>query len=262
MLNAKKKLFCIIGETASGKDTLVERLISSNPELYKPVCSYTTREKRDGETDGKEHYFITKSEFDNIKREAGENVVAYTKIANEKGEGYEYMATLKEVMDANIYIIDPLGLKYLKDRFSDKLDVIAIYIYAPFVQRKKRAEKSRSDFNTKFEKRVNAERGQFDHFYRHRKFDYIIYNFDGLSKESFQTFQTIVNYELFERDLFSEFTSVLDDEYTKEDLIIALNYLKTVTEFYTSQLSDDGLMIRDANKNYKLIRNIILGRLR
>ena len=52
----KKTLFCIAGETCSGKDTLVSELIKKNPDVLKAVCSYTTRPKRDNETEGKEHY--------------------------------------------------------------------------------------------------------------------------------------------------------------------------------------------------------------
>ena len=98
----KKKLYCIIGETGSGKDTLVERLKSEFPGKYRSVVSYTNREKRDTETDGIEHYFVSKEEFAKKYKTCRNDIVAYTKIANESGEGYEYMALIEDVKERNI----------------------------------------------------------------------------------------------------------------------------------------------------------------
>ena len=48
-----KKLFCIIGETARGKDTLAK--ILENDYGLRQVVSYTTRPIRPGEKDGREN---------------------------------------------------------------------------------------------------------------------------------------------------------------------------------------------------------------
>ena len=48
-----KKLCCIIGMSCSGKDSLV-RAVERELGLQ-PVVSYTTRPRRDNETDGVEH---------------------------------------------------------------------------------------------------------------------------------------------------------------------------------------------------------------
>lgn len=50
------KIFFIMGKSASGKDTIYKELQKRIPSL-RIVRMYTTRPKRDGETDGIEYYF-------------------------------------------------------------------------------------------------------------------------------------------------------------------------------------------------------------
>lgn len=50
------QLITITGSSSAGKDT-VARMLSEMTGI--PVlCSYTTRQKRDGEMNGREHYFV------------------------------------------------------------------------------------------------------------------------------------------------------------------------------------------------------------
>lgn len=102
-----KPLFCILGESCSGKDTTVSETINKLGGKAKAVCSYTTRPKRENETEAVDHYFVTKEEFDKIKKENEQNVLAYTKIGE---HGYEYMALINELDTSNIYIINPNGM--------------------------------------------------------------------------------------------------------------------------------------------------------
>ena len=106
-----------------------------------------------------EHYFVTKEEFDKLKKEKESDILAYTKIGD-----VEYMALINELDTANFYIIDPLGLKNLKERMGDRIpNIIPIYITAHLNERIYRA-KRRSDFETSFKKRVIAETDQFTNF--------------------------------------------------------------------------------------------------
>lgn len=50
------KIFFLMGKSASGKDTIYKELQKRIPGL-KTVLMYTTRPRRDGETDGTEYYF-------------------------------------------------------------------------------------------------------------------------------------------------------------------------------------------------------------
>ena len=57
------KLFYIMGKSASGKDTIYQRLLR-NPEFsLERLVIYTTRPIRDGELDGREYHFVTEEDF-------------------------------------------------------------------------------------------------------------------------------------------------------------------------------------------------------
>lgn len=53
------KIFCIIGKSSSGKDTIFKELIKEKELDLKPVISYTTRPIRQNEKQGIEYHFIT-----------------------------------------------------------------------------------------------------------------------------------------------------------------------------------------------------------
>ena len=56
------KLFIFSAPSGAGKTTIVKHLLSVMPSLEFSV-SATSREKRPGETDGKDYYYITAEDF-------------------------------------------------------------------------------------------------------------------------------------------------------------------------------------------------------
>ena len=61
------KIFCLIGKSSSGKDTIF-RYIKDNKELnLKSINLYTTRPKRVNEKDGREYYFIDEDTLNKYK---------------------------------------------------------------------------------------------------------------------------------------------------------------------------------------------------
>lgn len=52
------KIFCLMGKSSSGKDTIFKRLRENVDLGLKPVVTYTTRPMRQNERDGVEYYFI------------------------------------------------------------------------------------------------------------------------------------------------------------------------------------------------------------
>lgn len=50
------KLYCLMGKSATGKDTIYKKLLEKAPQL-KTITPYTTRPMRSGERDGVEYYF-------------------------------------------------------------------------------------------------------------------------------------------------------------------------------------------------------------
>jgi len=58
------RIFCLMGKSASGKDTIYGRLIRDPKLALSPVVPYTTRPIRSGETDGENYHFCTDEEAD------------------------------------------------------------------------------------------------------------------------------------------------------------------------------------------------------
>ena len=135
----------------------------------KPVVSYTTRDMRANETEGVEHYFIT-PEVAKEKLET-EHILAYTKIGD-----IEYFATIEALNDSNLYIIDPKGIKYLKENFRN-LKTKVIYIMTDNELRMERARKrDNKDFIKSFEKRNAEENEQFTQFEESKGWDLLLLN--------------------------------------------------------------------------------------
>ena len=66
------KLFVIMGKSATGKDSIYHEIVKRCPQL-REIITYTTRPMREGETYGKEYYFVTKEEMYEM-RENGKTI--------------------------------------------------------------------------------------------------------------------------------------------------------------------------------------------
>lgn len=56
------KIFCLMGKSACGKDTIYKQILSDKSLPLKTLIPYTTRPIRDGEQNGVEYYFLTEEE--------------------------------------------------------------------------------------------------------------------------------------------------------------------------------------------------------
>lgn len=194
-----KTIFLIVGQTASGKDSLVNTMCKiEKPPLqdvfgdfwwqgnYKQLISYATRPRRENE--GDTHIFIQPNEVEQYK----DQIVAYTKIGD-----YEYFATKDQLKECDFYIIDYLGIKNLRSQnLDDEFRFVTIYINTPDKVREERALKNRKDNAEAFYTRNLKESSQFDDMKRIADFDYAISNIDF--DKAFAIFKHIVETELKE----------------------------------------------------------------
>lgn len=58
-------MIVIVGESASGKSTLQDMLVKSDPN-YKKIVTYTTRPMREGEVDGVSYHFVSEAAFSEL----------------------------------------------------------------------------------------------------------------------------------------------------------------------------------------------------
>lgn len=150
-----------MGRTCSGKDTLVNK-ICEKYKYFVPIVSYTTRSKREHETEGVEHYFVTTEEFNKLREENADNVLAY--IDNLRGN--QYMALGTEVDKGhNVYIIDPIAYSEMYKKFKNKFQFISIFITAPLMDRRGRALKRDGEDSKAFAIRAEKE----DHIFMDKK---------------------------------------------------------------------------------------------
>ena len=63
------KIFCLMGKSSSGKDTIFKEINNDKDLNLKPIISYTTRPKRINETNGVEYFFINKDELNKFEEE-------------------------------------------------------------------------------------------------------------------------------------------------------------------------------------------------
>lgn len=61
------KLFCVMGKSASGKDSLFKMLVEDTSLGLHTVVPYTTRPIRAGETDGVEYHFVDEAAYQALK---------------------------------------------------------------------------------------------------------------------------------------------------------------------------------------------------
>lgn len=71
------KLFCIIGKSATGKDTVYQRLLQVDGLGLHRVVPYTTRPMRAGEKDGVDYHFADEEQFLRMKQ-AGQVIESRT----------------------------------------------------------------------------------------------------------------------------------------------------------------------------------------
>ena len=54
------KIYCMMGKSSTGKDTLYKRILANEELHLNTVIPYTTRPIREGEKEGVEYYFCNR----------------------------------------------------------------------------------------------------------------------------------------------------------------------------------------------------------
>jgi len=182
MKNKEHVLLCLIGKSASGKDSLANKLCERAG--LRQIISYTTRERRVGE--GDTHVFISDEEYQELENSG--SIAAFTKIGN-----YKYCCTVNQLYENDIYVIDPIGVKHLRELNLPNLRLVTVFVNVPDSVREHRAINKRKDDRMKFKQRSIDEREQFRDMARSLDFDYAIPNIDFA--KSYSVLKWIANVE-------------------------------------------------------------------
>lgn len=63
------KIFCVMGKSATGKDTIYQKLLNESKLELKRIIPYTTRPIREGEIEGREYHFCTEEDVQRLEEE-------------------------------------------------------------------------------------------------------------------------------------------------------------------------------------------------
>lgn len=159
-------LFCVMAESAAGKDRLVSELCERNN--WDQLISYATRPKRPNE--GETHIFVDTNVYQAMRD--GNNIAAYTYI-----DGNHYWSTIDQLYESDFYIIDPIGVQSLKELDLPNLRIVTVYINVPEEVRKERV-RTRGDNPAVYRSRCLSERQQFRDMKKNMDVDYVIPNID------------------------------------------------------------------------------------
>ncbi len=161
-------LFVISAPSGAGKTTIIRELFNILPALRFSV-SATTRAKRRFEKDGKDYYFISRSEFDR-KIESGEFVeweeVHGNLYGTLKSEIEKYLISPLDV----VFDVDVKGALKLKELYPA---AVTIYIDAPLEDLKSRLLKRSTETAEEIKKRM--ERLELELLHKD-KFDHVVQN--------------------------------------------------------------------------------------
>ena len=102
-----RKPLMILGPSAVGKDTMINRLKAKYPGVIYKLPSYTTRPMRNGEVEGVDYFFVTKEQFQSMREEDslfGVQEYNHNFYASNKNKLKEVMADKSKVIILNYNI--------------------------------------------------------------------------------------------------------------------------------------------------------------
>ena len=165
-------VFVVTGTSGAGKGTLEKALLVQIPDLALAV-SATTRERREGEEDGREYWFLTNEEFDE-KLRAGE-LLEYVEFpwGQRSGTLRSEIARIQDAGKIPLLDMEPMGALEVKNTVPG---AVTIFVEAPsFEENERRLRARATESEGEIEERLDLAREQLD---QADEFDYKLVNDD------------------------------------------------------------------------------------
>ncbi len=165
------RLFVLAAPSGAGKTTLVKALVAAHPDIRFSV-SFTTRERRVTEEEGKDYFFVSEDEFLRL-RENGELLEAALVFDNHYGTGRSQVE--QNLADGhNVLLeIDWQGAEQVRQSMPESVSVFILPPSRTELERRLRDRKTDSDEVIK--RRLRDALGDMSHW---NEFDYVIVNDD------------------------------------------------------------------------------------
>ena len=117
-MSRKGILAVVSGFSGAGKGTLMKALLSEHADQYALSISATTRGPREGEMDGREYFFKTKEQFEQMI-EDGELIEHACYVGNYYGTPKSYVMEQLEAGKNVILEIEIQGARKIKEQYPD-----------------------------------------------------------------------------------------------------------------------------------------------
>jgi guanylate kinase len=201
----KPIVYIVSAPSGSGKSTLVNVLLAMTPRLDFSI-SYTTRNPRGSEQNGKQYYFVSRGEFEEMI--AADEFLEHASVygANYYGTARRFLREAERKGNDLLLDIDVQGAAQIKKKLPE---AVSIFVLPP--DRKTlewRLRKRGEDSDEVINRRLDAARREIENY---DKYDYILVN-DKL-EESSDNLQAIVESERLRR---SERTLSAEEKATVE----------------------------------------------
>jgi guanylate kinase len=187
-------LFIISAPSGSGKTTLTNELLKLVPGLEFSI-SYTTRPPRGSEQSGREYFFVTREQFEDMVRRD-----AFLEHADVFGH---YYGTAKRFLDEAraagedlVLDIDVQGAEQVKRRMPEAVSIFILPPSREVLERRLRNRSQAEQMNSEdvIRRRLDGARKEIENY---RNYDYILVN-DRL-EDSIEQLKAIVSAERWQR---------------------------------------------------------------
>lgn len=169
--NKTANLFVLAAPSGAGKTTLVKALIDRNPGLRFSI-SYTTRERRVTEENGRDYFFVTPDEFAKLKAR-GELLESALVFDNDYGTSRSQVEEHLANGDNVLLEIDWQGAQQVRNTMPD---AVSVFIMPPSTTELERRLRSRkTDSEAVIARRLRDALGDMSHW---NEFTYVIINDD------------------------------------------------------------------------------------
>ena len=181
----------ISSPSGAGKTTICKKLIEEVNNLNLSV-SVTTRLKRSDEVDGKDYFFRSDKEFDDMVTQ--EKFLEHAKVFDHSYGTLKSEIDTKIINGINVIVdIDWQGTRQIEQHIPD--DIVKIFILPPSIKElEKRLGARATESQDSFKKRMSEARKEISHY---TEYDFIIINED--IQESVNKIKTILHSESLRR---------------------------------------------------------------
>ncbi len=184
-IKTKGELFIISAPSGSGKSTLIKMLLEEVNNLEYSI-SYTTREPRAGEVNGKDYFFVSEKEFEEMIKD--NEFIEYARVFDKFYYGTaknQVYSRLEKGIDV-IMDIDVQGAYQIMQKGN--VDFTSIFIIPPSIEELKRrlVERGR-DSVEEIEKRLITARDEIKYL---RHFDFVVVN--DILEDALKSLKSIV----------------------------------------------------------------------